>query len=76
VSDFVSPEDVAALEDRLLTLENDVEQMKAVIVKTAVHTGTLTEDQAKNLLKEQLFILESTQPYQNIPVMSPARLSP
>lgn len=52
VSAFVSPEDVAALDERLSTLENDVEQMKAVIVKIAVHTGTLTEDQAEDLLEE------------------------
>ncbi|MCO8256783.1 transcriptional regulator [Haladaptatus sp. AB618] len=52
VSAFVSPEDVAALDERLSTLENDVEQMKAVIVKIAVHTGTLTEDQAEELLEE------------------------
>ncbi|WP_435157437.1 hypothetical protein [Haladaptatus sp. DFWS20] len=51
-SAFVSPEDAVALDERLSTLENDVEQMKAVIVKIAVHTGTLTEDQAENLLKE------------------------
>lgn len=52
VSTTVATEDVAALTQRMDALENDVEEVQNLVIRIAVKTGIITEEQAAEMVDE------------------------
>jgi predicted ArsR family transcriptional regulator len=53
VSAFVSPEDVAALDQRISAIEDDIDVMGQLIVEVAIDTGTMDEEKGEKLLNQR-----------------------
>lgn len=52
---FVSPEEVAALEQRVESLEDNLKDVKGIMLRLGVHTDMLSKDQVRERIDEEWY---------------------